>query len=231
MRCPGFNRRYPSSFRPALTTVPFVRDTSRQDGIAVLLAVAALLAAVGGGTEKRAAWFMAAGLFLAMAVLWAGAPPSRRVGVVTVLGRWLYRRKLSPRPGWKSGNIAALAGTTLVLSCERQSQALPGFLCEIQGPSGAYHAYTDEARAVLTSTRPTERLALPVARPSAVLMFPDGFTVQDGECPSNDQLLPRGRYHVLWWCWQRREDGVSVQLEYIAGHTFRQGRAGFAHGG
>lgn len=201
-----------------------MRDTRRQDGIAVLLAGAGLLGALGAATNLSIALGIAAGLLLT-AALWAASPPSNRVGLWTIISRWNYRRRLRPKPGWESGNVSALAATPLVLTNTNQ-QPLPGFLCEVQGPSGDYFAYTAQAQQVFKEQRATRRLALPSPQYSAMVLFPDDFTTQEGQRMEADQVLPNGRYHVLWWCWYRRPDGVSVGLDYVAGHHFDQYRAG-----
>jgi hypothetical protein len=202
-----------------------VNDTRRQNGIAVLLAISAVLATFGANAEKKTPWFISAGILLSLAVLWSAAPPSNRVGILTIISRWIYRKMLSPKPGWRASNAAIFGGTSLLLNNDVK-QALPGFMCEIQGPAGDYVAYTEDALKVAKSTRSIDRLSLPMSQPSAMLIFPDEFTTVAGEKEINVHGLPRGRYHVLWWCWQRATDGLSLELDFVAGQRFNQGRAG-----
>lgn len=210
-----------------------MQPTRRQEGVTLLLALAGLAAARGAVVDTEGgnptSWYVAALASVVLAFIWVSAPPSNKVGfvqrIIWARERWQLKRR-GTQPGWSAGPIRVPGGTLLALG-SKDAQPLRGFMCEVQTPVGLAVGYTEEALKVTESVQATMQMKLPPQAVSASLAFPRDFTTQStGRLPPAP-LLPRGRYHVLWWAWEYMEDQVSSRLLYVTGHHFEVGRGGF----
>jgi hypothetical protein len=193
------------------------------------------MGAIGGTTAVRgddpAAWFIAAAAALATALIWVLLPERQKVPLWISFGWWRYRRKLSAdaKPGWKASAVAGRGGTELMLTSERGTKPLPGFYCEVQGPTGVWEATTGDAAPPPAGARRTSHFDLPSEKASAFFRFSDEFDPPEGTRKSRAKL-PHGRYYVLWWAWKQAPDGLSVKLDFVTCGWFAWGLAGGKHG-
>lgn len=203
--------------------------SQRAAGVSVLLAMGALSGAVGGTTAARggdpAVWFLAAAGALTVALIWVLLPVREKVPLWVSVGWWRYRRRLvrDAKPGWKCNTVATRGGTELMLTSEKGTRPLPGFFCEVQGPTGVWEAYTRDALSPL-DPRVTSHFDLPSTKQSGFFHFPDEFAPPGGGLAT--PKLSHGRYYVLWWAWKRAEDGLSVKLDFVTCCWFGWGLGG-----
>jgi hypothetical protein len=208
-----------------------VNRSSRPAQVSVLIAIAALLAGIGGSVAtdggRAGPWFIAAGAALGMGLVLAAWPDSGKVSLLTRLGYRIEVQRLKPRAteGWGPTAWPTPRGTLLGISTERDNPPLAGFMCEVLTPLGRFYAYSQEAESAFEpryGKGPTAALDLPPPHHSCWLLFPEGFEPD----PPGPLHLPRGRYWVLWWAWERSEDGFSIHHRFVVGGKFRIGAAG-----
>jgi hypothetical protein len=201
--------------------------TNRAATVSILLAGAALFGGIGAAKtsngEAATPWFAWAAGALVLALIANLWPASRRLPWWRRFDLYLQRARLrrSPTDGWETGHVSTLKGTLLSLTALPGGKPLTGFHCEVHGPAGVFDAYTQEAKkAILEARGVTGLLAMPVPSTHAFLEFPDEFKTPAGDPLTTVHGLPTGKYHQVWFAWDRAADGISVTTVFVALSSF-----------
>jgi len=205
---------------------------TRAATVSILLAGAALLGVVGGSKlsndQPATVWFAAAGVTLVLALIANFWPASGRMPWWKRLRLYRERGRLrrSQQEGWEVGNRSGIKSTLLTLTGLRGRTAA-GFYCEVHGPTGVFDAYTEAAQKAISEARGLIGVfAMPDPSSNAFVEFPDEFRAPNGDALTSVHDLPTGRYHQLWWAWERAADGMDVNIVFVALGWFDYYQAG-----